>query len=283
MLTAFLIFLREGLEGSMIVAILLAYLRRVDATERAREVWGGVAAAICVAVGGGIVAYLVVRNYDGSVLQTWLEGITYAAAAAILTYMTFWMKAQARSIKHSLEAQVANALSGQKSGGFALAGISFLTVAREGLETVVFTLAIALSGPPIWVVIGAAAGLGCALLVSWASYRLGLRMNMGRFFSIAGTLLMVSAAGLLADAIENFQVLGVLPGAGHAVWSTAAWLSESSFLGDLLHTFFGYAAQPTALQLGVYIAYLAAVLAAFLKRHAPPSPRRKETVELRAS
>jgi len=258
----FLIFLREGLEGSMIVAILLAALRQLHRPDRIREVWLGVGAALVVALGGGVAAYVLLHAYDGTTLQTKLEGSTYFIAAGILTYMTFWMRGESRKLKGDLTRETQRAL--ESSNGLALAGLAFVTVAREGLETVVFSLAIALASQAWQVILGASVGLAGALTISRAIYRLGVRVDLGRFFSVMGALLMVSAAGLLADGIEDFQSLGWLPGAHQVLWNTQAALPEGGFAGDLLHTFLGYAAQPTALQVGAYVVYLAVVLALWL-------------------
>jgi high-affinity iron transporter len=263
MFAEFLIFLREGLEGSMIVAILLAALRQLGETRHARAVWLGVAAALAVAVGGGVAAYLALHAYDGTRLQTALEGGTYFVAAAVLTYMTFWMRRESAQLRGSLTHRARQAL--ERRGGMALAALAFVTVAREGLETVVFSLAIALAAPAWQAVLGAAVGLVAALALSRGIYGLGLRVNLGRFFAVMGTLLMLSAAGLLADGIEDYQALGWLPGGG-ALWNTSALLPEGGFAGDLLHTFLGYAARPSPLQVGAYAVYLAAVLALWLGR-----------------
>ena len=264
MIAEFLIFLREGLEGSMIVAILLAALRQLEEREREREVWMGVGAALLVALGGGVAAYLLLHSYDGTRVQTVLEGSTYFIAAAILTYMTFWMRGESRRLKGELTAQARRAL--QSSNGLALAGLAFVTVAREGLETVVFSLAIALASPAWQVLLGAAVGLLVALAISRAIYRLGVRVNLGRFFSVMGALLMVSAAGLLADGVEDYQALRWLPGAHAVLWSTQAALPEGGFVGDLLHTFLGYASAPTAMQVGAYLLYVLVVLGLWLPR-----------------
>lgn len=264
MVAEFLIFLREGLEGSMIVAILLAALRQLDQSRRMREVWLGVGAALLVAIGGGVAAYLLLHAYDGTRVQTMLEGSTYFVAAAILTYMTFWMRGESRRMKGELTAETARALA--SSNGLALATLAFITVAREGLETVVFGLAIALATPAWQVAVGAVVGLACALAISRAIYYLGVRVNLGRFFSVMGALLMVSAAGLLADGIEDYQSLGWLPGSHMVLWNTGAALPEGGFLGDLLHTFLGYAAAPTLLQVGAYAVFLGVVLILWLPR-----------------
>lgn len=274
MIAEFLIFLREGLEGSMIVAILLAALRQLDQGARAREVWLGVVAALGVALGGGVAAYALLHSYDGTRVQSMLEGTTYFIAAAILTSMTFWMRRESRRLKGDLTAQARRAL--KSSNGLALAGLAFVTVAREGLETVVFSLAIALASPAWQVAVGAVLGLAVALATSRGIYRLGLRVNLGRFFSVMGALLMVSAAGLLADGVEAYQGLGWLPGAHAVLWSTQGALPEGSFVGDLLHTFLGYASSPTLIQTAAYALYLLMALGLWLPRRERPRPRTGE-------
>jgi high-affinity iron transporter len=254
----FLIFLREGLEGAMIVSILLAYLTRAGAGGMRRLVWLGVMAAVLLAFAGGVAAYVFVRHYDGSRTQGMLEGATYLVAAGVLTYMTLWMKQEGRTLRQRLGAEV-DALMAGDSSGRALALLAFVTVLREGLETVVFTLAIALSGSG-GVLPGAVAGLAAALFLAYLLYRAGVRLNLALFFTVVGSFLMFSAAGLLADAVEDFQSLGWVRFGSAALWHTGRILPEGSFVGDLLHSFLGYAAAPSALQVGLYGFYLVGVL-----------------------
>src|SRR5215469_2233377 len=96
-LATLVIFLREGVEGSMIVAILLAYLNRIGRREHFRDVFIGVGAALVLATAGGVAAYETIRTYVGSRAQSIFEIVTYLLAATVLTYMTFWMRAHARS------------------------------------------------------------------------------------------------------------------------------------------------------------------------------------------
>jgi high-affinity iron transporter len=262
MLATLVIFLREGVEASMIVAILLAYLSRIGRREHFRDVFYGVGAALILAAGGGTAAYQTVRSYAGSRVQAIFETVTFLVAAAVLTYMTFWMRAHARSLSRELRERAEAALDGRARWGLGL--LAFQAVGREGLETVVFTLAIVFSTSAAGALAGAAIGLAGALGIAFAIYRLGHRLNLGRFFTVIGVLLMVFAAGLLADAVENLQQLGWLPVLDSPMWHSAALLSEDSSFGDVLHSFFGYSDAPTPLQLLVYVAYLAAVIAAFL-------------------
>jgi high-affinity iron transporter len=262
MLATLVIFLREGVEASMIIAILLAYLNRIGRREHFRDVFIGVGAALVLATAGGAVAYATIRSYDGSRVQTIFETITYLVAATVLTYMTFWMRNHARSLSRELRARAEAALDGRARWGLGL--LAFQAVGREGLETVVFTLAIILSTSPASALTGAVIGLAGALAIAFVIYRLGHRLNLSRFFTVIGVLLMVFAAGLLADSVQNMQELGWLPVLNTPMWHSASLLSEDSSFGDVLHSFFGYSDAPTPLQLLVYAGYLAIVIIAYL-------------------
>jgi high-affinity iron transporter len=262
MLATLVIFLREGVEASMIVAILLAYLNRIGKREHFRDVFIGVGAALILATAGGVAAYETIRSYDGSRVQTIFETVTYLVAATVLTYMTFWMRNHARSLSKELRARAEAALDGRARWGLGL--LAFQAVGREGLETVVFTLAIIFSTSVAGALTGAVIGLAGALGIAFVIYHLGHRLNLARFFTVIGVLLMVFAAGLLADSVENMQQLGWLPVLDQPMWHSARLLSENSALGDVLHSFFGYSDAPTPLQLLVYVAYLTIVTIAFL-------------------
>jgi len=262
MLATLVIFLREGVEASMIIAILLAYLNRIGRREHFRDVFIGVGAALILATAGGAVAYATIRSYDGSRVQTIFETVTYLVAAAVLTYMTFWMRSHARSLSKELRARAEAALDGRARWGLGL--LAFQAVGREGLETVVFTLAIILSTSAASALSGAAIGLAGSLAIAFVIYRLGHRLNLSKFFTVIGVLLMVFAAGLLADSVQNMQELGWLPVLDTPMWHTTSLLSQDSAFGDVLHSFFGYSDAPTPLQLLVYVGYLAIVIIAYL-------------------
>jgi high-affinity iron transporter len=262
MLATLVIFLREGVEASMIIAILLAYLNRIGQREHFRDVFVGVGAALLLAAGGGIAAYETIRSYDGSRVQTIFETGTYLVAATVLTYMTFWMRKHARSLSKELRARAEAALDGRARWGLGL--LAFQAVGREGLETVVFTLAIVFSTSAAGALTGAVIGLAGSLVIAFVIYRLGHKLNLARFFTVIGVLLMVFAAGLLADSVENLQQLGWLPVLDAPMWHSARLLSENSALGDVLHSFFGYSDAPTPLQLLIYVGYLAIVVVAYL-------------------
>ena len=262
MIPTFVIFLREGVEASMIVAILLAYLDKIGQRRYFRDVFLGVGAAMALILGGGVAAYLVIKQYDGSRVQTIFETVTYLLAAVVLTYMTFWMQAHSRTMSADLQRRSDEALNGKAR--FGLGVLAFQAVGREGVETMVFTLAIvfasstqaATAARGNGLLLGAVLGLALSLGIAYVIFKLGRRLNLALFFRIIGVVLMVFAAGLLADAVQNMQELGWLPFLEGSLWDTSRYLSEDSTPGDLVHSLLGYADHPTVLQLIVWSTYL---------------------------
>lgn len=251
MIATFVLFLREGLEASLIVSILFAALRQLGQMHKARAVWTGVGLAILGSLIGGLALYITIRNYVGSTFQTIFETITYLTAVVLLTSMTFWMQKHSRSLKREITAKASAAGS-----GFALGLLAFSTVGREGLESAVFTLAFAFQTNGMLLLLGALLGLLASLALSFLIYKLGYRLDFRIFFRVMGILLIFFAAGLLGDAIQNMQALGWISLGTTPIWNTAHLLSEDSTMGDILHTFLGYAESPTILQSLLYTAYL---------------------------
>src|SRR6266700_1392520 len=200
MIATFVLFLREGLEASLIVSILFAALRQLGQMHKARSVWMGVGLAILGSLLGGLDLYITVRDYVGSTFQTIFETITYLVAVILLTTMTFWMQKHSRSLKREITAKASAAGS-----GLALGLLAFSTVGREGLETAFFTLAFAFQTNGMLLLLGALLGLLAALGLCFLIYRLGYRLDYRIFFRVMGILLIFFAAGLLGNAIQNIQ------------------------------------------------------------------------------
>ena len=284
MIPTFVIFLREGFEASIIIAILCSYLIKIDKRRHFRDVFLGVVAAFVLVIVGGVGAYFLIKHYDGSNVQTYFETTTYVIAAAILTFMTFWMHKHARTMGKELEARSEVALTTGNRWGLGV--LAFQAVGREGLETMVFTLAIVFASErqaatPVHgnlLLIGAALGLALALGLTFAIYKFGAKLNLKWFFRVLGILLMLFAAGLLADAIENLQQLRWLNFGTHVLWNTSATVTEGSNIGDVLHSLLGYADHPTVLQAAVWLVYIVTSVSMFIvlgrkpRTSAPSSP-----------
>ena len=251
MVATFVLFLREGLEASLVVSMLFAALRQLGQMEKARAVWIGVGLALFASLAGGIALYITIHDYVGSTFQAVFETFTYLLAVVLLTTMTFWMQKHSRSMKREITAKASIAGS-----SLALALLAFSTVGREALETAIFTLAFAFQTSGALLLLGAALGLLVSIGLCILIYRLGYRLDYRVFFRVMGILLLIFAAGLFGDAIQNMQQLGWLTIGTTPLWNTAHVLPESSTLGDILHTFLGYAEAPTVLQSLFYAAYL---------------------------
>ena len=253
---------REGLEASLIVGIVLAYLAKTNNRDHFRVIWAGTAAAVAVSIVTGAALFFTVGELEGRSEQIF-EGVAMFSAVAVLTWMIFWMRKQAINIKRELEARVASAVAAGSAVG--LASVVFFAVLREGWETALFLFAISESSSPLATTIGAVGGLAISITLGVALYMGSRRLNLRQFFTVTGTLLIVFAAGLLAHGIHEFQEAGLLPMTIEHVWDTNALVSEDSTAGEFLRTLFGYNGNPSLLEVLAWATYLAVALALFLR------------------
>lgn len=261
MTAAFFLMLREGLEAALIVGIIAAYLVKLGRRDALPRIWVGVAAAVALSVAVGAIVALTVGSLPVLIQET-IEGLAAVLAVIVLTWMLFWMRRQGRAIKGELEHDVDVALAAGSTG--ALAGLAFVSVAREGLETVLFLFAIGASaGDVVGLFVASIAGLAAAVALGWAIFRLGIRIDLRKFFTITGVVLIFVSAGLVAFAIAEFTEAGLLPVTA-TVFSLATVLPEQSPLGSILAGLFGYRSAPTVLELIGYFAYLIPVLILFV-------------------
>ena len=257
-----LIGLREGLEAALVVTILVAFLVRTGRREALRSVWVGSAAAVVLSIGAGAVLTF---GTDGLSFRTQelVGGITSIVAVAFVTGMIFWMRRAARAIAGHLRGRLADALA---IGPFAVALVAFLGVGREGLETalIFYSSARAVGGGTSQPLIGFTAGIAIAVLLGFGIYRGALRINLSRFFTVTGALLVLVAAGILAYGIHDLQEAAFLPGLGALAFDVSAAVPPDSWYGTLLKGIFNFSPQTTVLEAAVWVAYVATVLPLFL-------------------
>jgi len=270
MTAAFFVTLREGLEAALIVGIIVAYLVKVGRREAVRFVAYGVAAAVAVSVVVGAAVVTTVGELP-EVAQETFEGIAALLAVVVLTWMLFWMRRQGRAMKGELEASVDAALG--RGSTLALAGLAFVAVAREGLETVLFMLAILGSSENVAVTMfGAVIGLVVAVAIGWAIFAMGVRVSLRQFFTVTGIVLIFVSAGLLAQAVHEFTEAGWLPETAVA-FDLSGILSRDGLLGSVLAGLLGFRPAPTWSELIAYFAYLIPVLLLFLAPSPVPARR----------
>ncbi len=277
MLQNYLIGLREGLEASLVVGILIAYLVRTGHREKVRWVWVGVVAAVGLSLGFGALLTFSSAHLPETA-EPLFAGLMSLVAVAFVTAMVFWMKRAARDIKGELHGRLEQALD---VGAWALAAVAFVAVAREGLETALFLWA-SISGSeetqPSFA--GAALGLATAVLLGWLLYRGALRLNLATFFRWTGAALIVVAAGVLAYAVHDLQEAGALPGEDNLAFDISASVPEDSFLGTLVKGIFNIAPAMTVLSVIAWFAYLVPTMWLYLRpaRGSVPSAAATATV-----
>ena len=194
--------MREGFEASLIIGLILAYLAKTGQTEKhVQPVWIGVIAAAILSVLVGAILFLAVGELEGSAEQIY-EGTAMVLAASVLTWMVFWMRRQARTIGGHLRGQVSDAI--QTGSAVALATVAFIAVGREGLETALFMFAATKDSGTTLTVIGGVLGLVSAAALGVLFYRGAIAINLRKFFTVTGMLVIALAAYLLFSGMHEF-------------------------------------------------------------------------------
>ncbi|MEH1054605.1 iron uptake transporter permease EfeU [Micromonospora sp. CPCC 206171] len=267
MFATYLIGLREGLEATLVVSILVAFLVKSQRRDRLPQVWAGVGLAVALSVlFGWLIEYtstsLLARSEDRELF----EAVTSVAAVVFVTWMIFWMRKAARTIAGELRGKLTEALA---VGSLAVAGMSFLAVIREGLETalIFYSAAQGAAGDsgPLLALIG---GIATAVVIGVLLYASALRINLSKFFTWTGALLILVAAGILKYGVHDFQEAGVLPGLNDLAFDITSVLDPSTWYAALLAGMFNITAAPSVLEMVAWVAYAVPVLFLFLRKPA---------------
>ena len=262
-LASYLIGLREGLEVTLVVSILIAYLVKSDRRRELLPLWAGVAAAIVLSVlFGALLTYTETTLLADTQSRELFEAITSVVAVVLVTWMIFWMRRTARRLKGELTGKLASAVG---VGGLAVAGIAFVSVIREGLETaLLFYTAAQGATSTVTPLLAISAGIATSVLIGFGLYAGALRVNLTRFFTISGVLLIFVAAGIFKYGIHDFQEAGVLPGGDNLAFDITGVLDPTSWYGAAISGMFNITGAPSVLETIAYLAYLIPVLAVFL-------------------
>ncbi len=283
----FLIALREGVEASLIVGIVIAYLVHVGRRDLIGKVWVGVAVAASIPLVAG--AYMTWGPYTLSfAAQEILGGTLSLIAVAMVTWMILWMGKNSRSLTEKLHSDTQNMVESGKTWG--IVWIPVIAVGREGVETALFVWATVHSGAKTAVytpILGVLAGLIVAIIIGWLIYTGAAHINLRHFFNGTGLMLIFVAAGIVSYGIGDLQEANVIPGWGSPIWdfthlvdgSVSPWLTSSSWWWILLEAMFNLNAAPTHAQFCGWALYLLIVLPLFL-RHSGMFRTEKSTENL---
>lgn len=272
--------LREGVEAALIVSIILAYLARTGNQRHFGRIWIGTGAAIVVSLAAGAALFVTIGGLESPYEQIF-EGLTMIAAAIVVTWMLFWMRRQAASVKNELHAAVDRVLTGGTVVGLAV--LAFTAVIREGLETALFLVGQATSADSgaSAVLLGALVGLGVAALLGVGFYRGARLLNLRTFFRWSGIALIFIAAGLVSKATHEFVEIGWITIGTGTLFDISAVLPHEGITGapdgvvllagQFLRALFGYTSQPETATFIVWFGYVVLALTAFLRPMSRPA------------
>lgn len=264
----FLIGLREGLEASLVVGILVAYLVKSGRRDRLGPLWAGIVAAVVISAAFGAVLQFTSANMSFQA-QERFGGFASLVAVGFVTWMIFWMRRSARFLKSELHGRLDAALT---LGPLALALTGLVAVGREGLETALFLWsAIQSTQQAVVSTTSAFAGLLASVVIGYAFYRGSVNLNLKTFFTWTGAALVVVAAGVFSYGIHDLQEAGTLPGLTSLAFDVSDTIAPSSWYGTLLKGVFNFQPATTVLQAIGYVAYLVPVLVLFLRPSRSPA------------
>jgi high-affinity iron transporter len=253
----FVIGLREGVEAALVVGIIATFLYQEGRRDALRWVWLGVglAVALCVAVA---IALELVNERLPQRQQEAFESIVGVIAVCIVTWMVIFMRRHARDLKGDLHASAASALAA--GSAVTLVAMAFLAVLREGLETAMFLLAAfqaSMGVSPLAAGLGAVCGLLVAAVIGVLIFRVGMHIDLARFFRVTAILLVIIAAGLLSTAVHHANEAALVTiGNTRALDLSAVIIpSSDSITTGLITGLLGLYAFPTKAETTVYLLY----------------------------
>jgi high-affinity iron transporter len=273
--------LREGVEAALIVSIVLAYLVKTGNARHAGRIWLGTALAIAVSIAVGVTLFVTIGGFEGTAEQIF-EGVAMTIAAAVVTWMLFWMRRTAANIKGQLHAAVDRSLT--EGSIFGLTLLAFTAVIREGIETALFLLgqATAADAEATSTLVGALIGLAIAAVIGYGLYRGARVINLRTFFSWTGVALIFIAAGLLSYAVHEFVEAGVITFGTTTAFDISGVLPHdpaagpAGVVGSILRAIFGYSSAPEWITLIAWVTYVIAVLVLYLRPVRPSAARAPE-------
>jgi len=280
-LPTFVITLREGVEATLVIGIVLAYLSKANRSQLHFWVYAGAIAGLVASIGVGLTlawvlpALAAVDPRYSPIVKPLLEGVFGLAAIAMLSWMLIWMTRQARQMKAEVEKAVTASLASDQAAGWGIFTLIFFAVLREGFETVLFLAANYQQS--LASATGALAGLVGAIAIGVLLFQMGVKINLRLFFQVMGIFLLLIVAGLVISSIREFDIAlyryAVLQNAdfcwfgdttgtppaclmGPLLWDTSQFLPARQFPGIILRMLFGYTDHLFLAQAVAYVSFL---------------------------
>lgn len=270
MISSFIITFRETLEAALIVGIVLSYLVKTKRERYNNIVYIAVVSAVVASIIGAFLFNSLAGGFTGRAEEIF-EGVAMLFAAFLLTFMILWMMKQ-RHIVIDLHRKVDTEIQEQHKFGLFL--LVFISVLREGIETVIFLGAASFVAARENSIGGALLGIIAAIILGYFLFVAGKKLNLKKFFNVTSIILILFASGLVAHGIHEFQEAKILPTYVEHVWDinpptnpdgSYPALHEKGSVGIILKGLLGYNGDPSLIEVLSYIAYI--ILIIFLWRN----------------
>jgi high-affinity iron transporter len=255
-----LIVFRESLEAAIVIGILVAFAGKAGLPRLRSAVWTGALLGLAASLLVARLFLAILGEFEGRAEQLF-EATVMILGAGLLTALILWLHGGSR--RAALERQGAE--SGGTGGWIRIALLVFVSVLREGVETVIFLGATLRNLGPAGLA-ACLAGLGLAALVGLLVFGAGSRLKLRRFFTVTNGLLLLFAAGLVGRAAGELGEAGLLPPLVVRLWDLNPILHEEGAIGSLLRGLFGYSASPSLTMLLAYLLFLAGVSVVLIRR-----------------
>ena len=229
MFQTLLIAFREGLEALLVVAIATLYLRRTGRAHLLSAIRTGLAVAITLSIGLGIVLSRI------GAMSPMAEGVMALLAAAAVVWCVAHMMKAGKTMGKEITARLeeTSVLDGSKAW-LAVFGFTLFMVGREGIETATMLAALASSADLSHLVWGGLMGLALAIAIAWAWARYGKAVDLGRFFHVTAWFMIIFAIQLVVYALHEFTESGLVPGINNAWWHAATEDLADGFIAQMI-------------------------------------------------
>ncbi len=260
MISSFVITFREALEAALIIGILAAYLKKVDRSDLNKYLYIGTGTALLASLIVAVIFTTIYGGLEGQAAKIF-EGLATLSAAAVLTYMIFWMTKHSHELKGELHEKMDAAIS--RGEVYGIVTVAFLSVFREGVETVLFLGASAISSPGD-TILGALLGIGVVLGITYFMFEGIYLLDIKKFFKYTSIVLLVFAAGLTAYGVHELNEAALIPTVVEHVWDinpplnpdgSYPALHEKGSIGLILKSLVGYNGNPSLTEVLAYLGY----------------------------
>jgi len=197
-------------------------------------------------------------EFEGT-LEMVFEGTTMLVSMAILTTVILWMHENSQAYSEGLKEKVEQAMTQTRT--FGLVSLAFISIFREGVETVLFLGSTSFTSTGTQVILGGSIGLVVSFILAIAIIRYSTRLDLRTFFNATGLLLIMFAAGLVSRGIFEFQEAGYISPLVDHLWNTNWLVNDQGSLGNILTALLGYDGSPSLSEVAGYLLYWLVIVA----------------------